>query len=176
MGACACFCDWERVGAKRRKRSKQGGRDWENKWKRVGGGEITTKKRNEWWRHTHITVYTQTPAEMTRIRTSFEWAGWVCGWRDAATVQLIFPSVWSLQPSLRGFLLHYFKSLLKPIEASMMPNPDSLIIITHESLIMTLMIFISLQSVLTCVARGLDIYWCIIQCSIKNGTYLVTHE
>lgn len=138
MGACACFYDWERVGEKRRQRSKQGGRDWENEQK--GGGDerqgeewmmetMSGKHKQIYARRSQTTARAHPPAEMTGVRMC-EWAGWVCGWRDAATVQLISPPVWSLQPRSQGLLAAFTSSQFAQRDAK---TGFTLVIITHES-------------------------------------------
>lgn len=93
MGACACFYDWERVGEKRRQRSKQGGRDWENEQK--GGDE---RQGEEWMMETmsgkHKQIYAPVADYSARTSSSrddwstYVWVSrvsvWVEGCRNSA--------------------------------------------------------------------------------------------
>lgn len=95
MGACACFYDWERVGEKRRQRSKQGGRDWENEQK--GGGGWTTGRGmndgdNEWETQTDIRApvadYSARTSSSRDDWSTYVWVSrvsvWVEGCRNSA--------------------------------------------------------------------------------------------
>lgn len=85
---------WEGLG----EGTKQGGRRMTGRGMNDGDNEWETQTVT---RPSRTIVRARPPAKMTGVRTC-EWAGWVRGWRDAATVQLRLPSVWSLQPALRG--------------------------------------------------------------------------
>lgn len=119
IDGCMCMFLWLRASGREKKTEiKTRWEDWENERKRGekrmtrtgmndGDNEWETQTDTHW---SQTTVHTHPPGEMTGVRTC-EWAGRVCGRRDAATVQLILPSVWSLQPALRGFSLHYFEQV-----------------------------------------------------------------
>ncbi len=150
--ACACFCDWERVGEKRRERSKQGGRDWENGRERGGKND---KERNEWWRqwveNTHAHRYRLITHPYTVGCTHIlqqRWLEYVRVSEQGECVGGGMPQQCSL------FCLQFdpcnpLSGASHCITSSQFAQHDAksrftLIIITHESLIMTLMIFRSL--------------------------------
>lgn len=135
MGACACFYDWERVGEKRRQRSKQGGRDWENEQK--GGGGWTTGRGmndgdNEWETQTDIRAGRRLQrAHILQQR----WLEYVCVSEQGECVGGGMPQQCSLfrlrfdpcSPDLRGSSLH----LLQANSRSVMPNLASPSLLSH---------------------------------------------
>lgn len=123
IDGCTCMFLWLRASGREKKKEIK--TRWEGLRKLTQKkGRKSDKERNEWWsalethprtctgiyvliRHT-VAVHVRPPAAMTGVHAC-EWARWLCGWRDAATVHLILPSVWSLQPPHRSFSLRYFK-------------------------------------------------------------------
>ena len=135
MGACACFYDWEWVGEKRRQRSKQGGRDWEND-EQGGGGE---RQGEEWMMETmsgkHKQIYTPRLQTTARSILQQRWLEWVRVSEQGECVGGGMPQQCSLfrlrfdpcSPDLRGSSPH----LLQANSHSVMPNLDSPSLLSH---------------------------------------------
>lgn len=141
MDGCMCMFLWLRASG--REKATEIKTRWEGLRERTKGGGGGDERQGEEWmmetmsgkhkqiyaRRSQTTARAHPPAEMTGVRMC-EWAGWVCGWRDAATVQLISPPVWSLQPRSQGLLAAFTSSQFAQRDAK---SGFTLVIITHES-------------------------------------------
>lgn len=121
MDGCMCMLLWRRTSGREKKTEiKRGweglglGEEIKEGGKRMTGEEWVMETMSGKCKLTRLSrslVHEHPPAEMTGVRMC-EWAGWACGRRrDAATVQFILLSVWSLHLVLTGFPLHYFQPI-----------------------------------------------------------------
>lgn len=185
IDGCTCMFLWLRASGREKKKEIK--TRWEGLRKLTQKkGRKSDKERNEWWsalethprtctgiyvliRHT-VAVHVRPPSShdwSTRVRVSTVTA-WVEGCRNSASY-----FAFSLIPAAPSREL--LAALLHAGSHGMMPNANSLPILSRMKLITTPVVFRFLKSVTTCFMRGMAAYWCMAQRSIKRA-HSVTRE